>query len=122
MAFDPWYVDVWETAKWTRKARLGYMDSPEHKDEATIIRPRRLCFDRAGNLYLSDWIDFDGEFSPELLGFRVWHNAAKGAAKLQIVNSYDSSDLACATVGTNTRLAFPRVRHGRTLWRLRHAL
>jgi len=107
VAFDPWYVDIWDTANWTRRVRLGYMDSPEHKDEATIIRPRRLCFDRPGNLYLSDWIDFDGTFSPELLGFRVWQNAAKGAAKLQIVNSYNSRDLACATVGTNTRLAFP---------------
>jgi hypothetical protein len=106
-AFDPWYVDVWDTATWTRKSRLGYLESPAHKDEATIIRPQRLCFDRAGNLYLSDWIDFDGPYSPDLQGLRVWQDAAKGGAQLQTIRSSVSEevDIACASIGEHTRLA-----------------
>jgi WD40 repeat protein len=107
VAFDPWYVDVWDTANWTRKSRLAYEEPTEHKHEVVIMRPQRICFDRSGNLYLSACVDFDGPIVHGLQDVRVWQDAAKGGTKLQTIPSCDSNevDIACATIGQNTRLA-----------------
>ncbi len=66
-AFDPLYVDIWETTDWKHKVRLACDEPIKHKHGAPFVRPERLRFDQFGNLYYAPHLDFDRPTRARLL-------------------------------------------------------